>query len=75
MADLLTWRKSAKLSQEAAAKLVGVSQVTWSEWERGEATPTITHALRIEEITEGSITIRSWAEPKTDAQQDAEVST
>lgn len=41
--DLRIWRVANRLSQERAARLVGVSLTTWSRWERGETAPAPVH--------------------------------
>jgi transcriptional regulator with XRE-family HTH domain len=39
-ADVLRLRNARNLSQEDAAKLVGVTQHIWSDWERGKVVPS-----------------------------------
>jgi len=37
--DLLSWRRSLGLTQEAAANLLGVHRVTYTRWENGAQNP------------------------------------
>ena len=43
-----TLRKRLKLTQAAAARLVGVTVTTWCRWETGKNTPQGVYADRIE---------------------------
>ncbi len=38
-ADLAAWRKARSLTQGEAAKLLGVSRLTWQSWELGRRKP------------------------------------
>lgn len=60
MNTLHEWRVVSGLSQRAAAELVGVSSVTWSDWERGRKQPRIRLALKIAEITDGVVPVTYW---------------
>jgi transcriptional regulator with XRE-family HTH domain len=57
---LKRWRKAEQLSQKAAGSRVGVGQNTWSDWEAGRKAPRVTHAVRIEKVTEGKVPVRAW---------------
>lgn len=37
---LRIWRKRENLSQESAARMLGVAATTWSHWETGRRIPT-----------------------------------
>jgi transcriptional regulator with XRE-family HTH domain len=45
--DLKTLRGKLKLTQAAAANLLGISVTTWSRWETGANGPDCRHASRI----------------------------
>lgn len=49
--QLEAWRKRQKLSQKEAAKMLGVSQPTYSEYETGRKTPRTAKAFEIQEKT------------------------
>lgn len=42
-------------TQEALAEALGVSQTTVSKWLNGRARPSIAHAMRLEQATDGYI--------------------
>jgi DNA-binding XRE family transcriptional regulator len=48
---LARWRLDQGLSQTAAGDLVGVSQVTWSDWESGKKCPHVGQAVKLERVT------------------------
>jgi len=48
---LSEWRLAKELSQTAAGELVGVSQVTWSDWESGKKCPHVGQAVKIARVT------------------------
>ena len=48
---LAGWRLTQGLSQTAAGELVGVSQVTWSDWESGKKCPHVGQAVKLERVT------------------------
>jgi len=48
---LKVWRANHKLSQKHAAKLIGVSTMTLSRWERGDHFPHKKHWQLIEDAT------------------------
>lgn len=58
---LIQWRLGKGLSQRKAAKLVGLSHVSWHAWENG-GLPTTNMALVIEKITDGVVAVSDWAE-------------
>ena len=49
------------LTQEGAAKLIGVSQTAWHDWEHGEKVPHLEQALKLAELTSGAVPVKSWA--------------
>ena len=49
---LREWRIGLGLTQEGAAKRLGVSQASWCDWENGKKTPQLPHALRLAKITQ-----------------------
>jgi transcriptional regulator with XRE-family HTH domain len=59
------WRKDRGLSQEAMARVVGVSgknpSRTWQRWESGEAQPPIRIIAKIDSLTDGKVNLQSWA--------------
>jgi DNA-binding XRE family transcriptional regulator len=57
---LSAWRKRSGRSQWDIARAIGVRQATLSDWERGSKHPHIDNALRIEEISNGEVPVRSW---------------
>lgn len=61
-AELKTWRKSLSLNQTAAAKVIGVSQPTYSEYETGRKTPRTVKAIEIQEKTGGKVSVAAWGE-------------
>jgi transcriptional regulator with XRE-family HTH domain len=48
---LRAWRIAEGISQTEAGARVGVSQVTWSDWENENKEPRIQYALRIVKVT------------------------
>jgi len=68
MSDLATYRKSQRLTQTQFASAFGLrSKGHWSRIERGLEACPIKLALRIEEMSDGSISATSIVEPE-DAQ-------
>lgn len=51
MSELLEYRKKHNLSQKAFAKLIGISQATVCDYERGVKRPSPKTALKIQKIT------------------------
>lgn len=43
-------RKRAKLTQRIASHLIGVTEKTLSEWERGVRSPNLSHAPKMMEV-------------------------
>jgi DNA-binding XRE family transcriptional regulator len=64
---LSAWRRENKLSQGAAAEMLGVRQPTWSEYEIGRKIPRTTTALEIARMTGGAVPIEAWGEPAAEA--------
>lgn len=48
---LLEWRKAQGLLQEEAGDLIGVSKVSWGNWEMGRKPPRPAHLERLSRIT------------------------
>ena len=61
---LKTLRKERKLSQDALAKSVGVTQQCVSEWERGNMEPTLSYLWKLADLFGVSIDVlcgrREW---------------
>lgn len=57
---LREWRLARNLTQAEAARELGVSQPTLSDYERGVKQPRIALALRIAERTAGNVPVESW---------------
>lgn len=55
---LKAWRVQQGISQAKAAKLVGVKQPTWCNWEV-DMLPNLLHAEAIERETGGAVTVES----------------
>ena len=62
---LRTWRKGRDLTQDEAAKMLGVDQPTLSHFERGTRVPDIHQALTIERVTLGVVAVPLWDEPQS----------
>ncbi len=60
---LQEWRTKSGKSQTECAKAVDVSQPTWSEWENGGATPQGRYMAKILVLTDGFVSVASWADP------------
>jgi len=59
--DLLKeWRENQALSQVAAAERIGVSQPTYSDYERGRKIPRTQLALKIQAVTDGAVPVAAW---------------
>lgn len=63
-AVLRRWRKGAGRPLREVAKIIGVSEVTISDWERGKKRPRAEHAALIERLTGGEIHASSWLSEK-----------
>jgi transcriptional regulator with XRE-family HTH domain len=50
-ARLLAWRKSRNLSQQLAARRLGVAATTWSHWETGRRLPGARMLMLLAELT------------------------
>lgn len=59
------WRTGRELTQKQAAELLGVSQASLSDYERGVKSPDVDRALRIAEITGGAVPVESWRKRPT----------
>ena len=59
------WRAMKALSQFEAANLVGVSQTTWSAWERGKKRPELEALLALERVTRRVVRLRDWLHTST----------
>lgn len=57
---LRAWRKKAGKALRDVAELVGVSEMTVSEWERSKKRPREAHAALIEKLTSGAVGASSW---------------
>jgi len=73
---LKKWRDDRELSQLEAGRLVGVDEMTFSRWERGEHLPRKKRWSKIEEVT--GITpsqlvdhVKQEDEPKPDPESEA----
>lgn len=59
------WRQRQKLTLAAVAALVGVNGKnparTWHRWERGEGRPSACVIAKIEAISKGVVSVKSWA--------------
>lgn len=58
---LRAWRKKQDLSQTEAARLLEVSQPTYSEYETGRKVPRTAKAFEIEAKTKGAVKASGWA--------------
>lgn len=69
------WRRGRKLSQEALAKLLGLSGKnparTWQRWERGDRQPPLSIIAKVETLSDGKVTTRSWIDVRTDSERSA----
>jgi transcriptional regulator with XRE-family HTH domain len=63
-AVLRKWRKSTRRPLRDVAAIIGVSEVTISDWERGKKRPRVEHASLIERLTGGEIPAASWLSEK-----------
>jgi predicted transcriptional regulator len=58
--ELRKWRERGKVPARSGADLVPCSERTWYRWERHQATPSLAHAFRLEEITDGAVPAQIW---------------
>lgn len=63
---LKAWRalQIPKTTIAVASKAFRVSHATWIDWENGTRTPSLEHALAIEERTGGTIRADEWGDGK-----------
>lgn len=59
---LRSWREQQNISQQEAASRAGVTQAAWSDWEQDRKRPRVQHALRLERITAGVVSVLMWAD-------------
>lgn len=59
---LVRWQKRRKLSQQDAAKEVGISPPEYNRIAHGTTVPGMIRAIRIAQATNGAVPIGSWAE-------------
>ena len=58
---LKAWREdTAQITQGKAAKQLGVSQPTWSDYEHGRKVPRTRVAVKIAAMTGGAVPVESW---------------
>jgi transcriptional regulator with XRE-family HTH domain len=55
--SLLKWRKDKGWSQEEFARRLDVEPSMISKWERGTVMPSLPHAKKILEVTNGEVTL------------------
>lgn len=56
--DLKAWRTKLKLTQDDAARVLGVTSRTYQRWERGEAKPAAPGAVMLEKKT--GVRVSAW---------------
>lgn len=58
------WRRECGLSQEALARLLGISGKnparTWQRWEIGDREPPLTVVEKIEALSDGRVNTAAW---------------
>lgn len=64
---LREWRERQFLTQSEAAERLGIKQPSLCDYERGRAFPEVRRALTIDDVTEGFVSVRSWAVPACEA--------
>jgi transcriptional regulator with XRE-family HTH domain len=57
---LREWRASRSLSQTEAARLLGVTQSSWSAWETGRKRPELEAVVALERVTKRAVRLRDW---------------
>ena len=62
-AALRAWRTGLRLTQAQAARMLGVSQAAWCDWEKAKKAPDIASGVRIESLT--GIPVKAWVHPST----------
>jgi len=60
--DLKKWREKQKKTQAEAARIFGVTPVTFCRWERGIRTPRPSMLRKIRKITENLVTANDFAD-------------
>ena len=60
---LKEWLLKENMTQEAAAKRIGVHEITINRWINGRITPRRAQMARVEEITGGEVKPASFFEP------------
>ena len=60
------WRAAQQFSQEKIAILFGVRGAnparTWQRWERGERSPPLSVVSKLEALSDGKVSARSWVD-------------
>jgi transcriptional regulator with XRE-family HTH domain len=69
---LREWRRSRNYTQAEAAKALGVSQPTLSDYERGTKQPRIAQAARIAERTGGEVPLDAWLDASSQGSSHAQ---
>ena len=59
---LWAWRAASALTQEEAAKRLGVHQVTYCDWENGRKIPRLKHRTSVERVT--GVPADAWPKPR-----------
>lgn len=62
---LRAWREEAGKTQTECAKVVGVSQGAWADWEADRRQPQVSIAFAIEDLTKGAVPARVFAKPRS----------
>ncbi len=68
---LKSWREAENLSQGEAAKLLEVSQPSWSDYEQGNKVPRTVLAVKIAALTKGAVPVESWLPPSSNESKGA----
>lgn len=58
---LQAWREARDMTQTTLATLVGVSQATLSDWEKGKKLPKIPAAVKLAQVTANGVPVEAWA--------------
>ena len=66
---LKAWREVRGLTQAQAAEQLGLSQASFSDYERGRKSPDVVRALDIAKATQDSVPVQSWGEPAAHADE------
>src|SRR5262245_60711426 len=54
------WMVESKVSNKRMAKMVGCSTRSIVFWKQGQSIPVLVYAFKIEQITEGKVSVESW---------------